>query len=308
MKRVLVTGACGFLGRNVAACFKKHGFEVSGLGHDHWGVERLEDYGIDQWIEADVNISSLKKIKQKLDCIVHCAGGSSVGNSIVSPMSEFQKTVNSAINVLEYTRIYQPEAKVIFPSSAAVYGEKEDKPIKESESLSPVSPYGFYKKMTEELCESYARNFNLSIAVIRFFSIYGIGLKKQLLWDACTKLSAGSKEVTFFGTGKETRDWLHIEDAVALIYLMSQVSERYTVVNGGGGGRKTVLDILLQIKKLLGTRAEVVMNGNRKQGDPVHYWADIEKLRYRGWRPRKSMENGLKEYVNWFQGDSRELA
>lgn len=301
MKRVLVTGACGFLGRHVAAHFKKHGYEVIGLGHGHWGVEGFEVHGIDQWIEADVTISSLTQVIKRLECIVHCAGGSSVGHSVVYPMAEFQKTVNSAICVLEYARIYQPGAKLIFPSSAAVYGEKRDEPIKESESLAPVSPYGFYKKITEELCESYFRNFGLSISVIRFFSIYGIGLKKQLLWDACTKLSAGTKEVTFFGTGRETRDWLHIDDAVALVYLMSQVSEKYTVVNGGSGERKTVLDILSQIKKFLGSPVEVVMNGNRKEGDPIHYWADIEELKKLGWQPQKHIEKGLEEYVNWFQ-------
>lgn len=304
MKRVLVTGACGFLGRHVAACFRKNGFNVSGLGHGHWGSASPKNHGIDQWILADVTMSSLKKLRKKFDCIIHCAGGSSVGYSVNFPMEEFQKTVNSAINVLEYTRIYQPEAKVIFPSSAAVYGEKRDEPLKESENLAPVSPYGFYKKITEELCESYARNFNISVSVIRFFSIYGTGLKKQLLWDACTRLSSGSKEAVFFGTGKETRDWLHIEDAVNLIYLMSQVNEGFRVVNGGSGERETVLKILLRLKKILDTEVEVVMNGNCKEGDPLHYWADIAKLRYLGWKPQKDLEIGLLEYVDWFQENS----
>ncbi len=305
MKRVLVTGAHGFLGRHTAAHFKKHGYEVIGIGHGFWKKENPENFGIDQWIEADVAIRSLAKITKKIDCVVHCAGGSSVGYSVAVPMLEFQKTVTSTINVLEYIRISQPAAKLIVPSSAAVYGEKEDEPIQELDSLKPVSPYGFYKKITEELCEAYAGNFNLSIVVIRFFSIYGNGLRKQLLWDACTKLSSNSRKVIFYGTGEETRDWLHVEDAVALIYLMSQVSDRYTIVNGGGGRRETVLDILVQIKKLLGTRSEIVMNGNRKEGDPLHYWADIAKLQHYGWRPQKNIGNGLEEYVNWFQEDKK---
>ncbi len=296
-----MTGAHGFLGRHAAAHFKKHGYEVIGIGHGSWEDESPDNFGIDQWIEADIDICSLSKIKKRIDCVVHCAGGSLVGPSLDRPFAEFHKTVTSAANVLEYIRVCQPAATLVFPSSAAVYGEKDDGPIKESESLSPVSPYGFYKKITEELCESYAGNFNLSVAVIRFFSLYGNGLKKQLLWDACTKLSSDSKEVAFLGTGKETRDWLHVDDAVALIYVMSQVGDGYVVVNGGGGKRKTVLDILLQVKKLLGTQAEIVMNGGRKKGDPLHYWADIASPMNYGWRPQKNIENGLKEYVHWFQ-------
>lgn len=307
MKRVLVTGACGFLGRNVAAFFKKNGFEVVGLGHGPWGSGHPEEYGINEWIEDDVSIVSLLKITKKLDCIIHCAGGSSVGHSVVAPMDEFQKTVNSAINILEYTRISQPGAKLVFPSSAAVYGEKGDEPIKESESLAPVSPYGFYKKITEELCESYGRNFNLSVSVIRFFSIYGIGLRKQLLWDACSKLSAGDKEVTFFGTGRETRDWLHIDDAVALIYLMSQTNGKNFIINGGSGKRKTVLDILIRLKKILGSSTEIIMNGSQKKGDPLHYWADIQHLHQLGWLPQKNLENGLEEYVKWYLADIKNM-
>lgn len=304
MKRVLVTGACGFLGRNVAAHFKKKGFEVVGLGYDHWGDDHPEDYGIDEWIEAEVNTEYLGKITEKLDCIIHCAGGSSVGYSVVAPLEEFEKTVNSAANILEYARTSQPETKLIFPSSAAVYGERRDQPIKETDSLAPVSPYGLYKKITEELCEAYCRNFGLSVSVIRFFSIYGNGLRKQLLWDACSKLSSGDKEVTFFGTGKETRDWLHIDDAVALIYVLSQDSKRYTVVNGGCGSRTTVLEILLHLKKMLGTPSDIVMNGSQKEGDPLHYWADLQTLQQWDWCPRKNIESGLEEYVRWFLQDS----
>lgn len=300
MKRVLVTGACGFLGRNVANFFKKNGYEVIGIGHGQWQQEDPESSGIDQWIGSEINNHNLSKIKNRIDCIVHCAGGSSVGHSVTAPLLEFQRTVTSTINVLEYIRIAQPSARVVFPSSAAVYGEKDDTPIIESAPLEPVSPYGFYKKISEELCESYSKNFNLSVSVIRFFSIYGIGLKKQLLWDACSKFSAGNEEVTFFGTGKETRDWVHIEDAVSLVYMASHICERYMIVNGGSGTRITVKEILVQLKQLLGTQAEIVMNGYRKTGDPIHYWANIEKQKCFGWKPQMKIEDGLAEYVKWY--------
>lgn len=300
MNRVLVTGAHGFLGRHVASYFKSNGYEVIGMGHGQWDSVNPDAYGIDQWIGAEIEYRSLSKITRKLDCVVHCAGGSSVGSSIMAPHVEFERTVSSTINVLEYIRIKQPSARLVLPSSAAVYGEVEDKQICESEPLAPVSPYGFYKKITEELCDSYSRNFNLSVSVIRYFSIYGVGLKRQLIWDACKKLSAGNQEAIFYGTGEETRDWINVGDAVALIYLAAHVCDKYIVVNGGSGNRMTVLDILKNIKILVGSRTKIIMNGEKKEGDPMYYWANIEKQQSYGWRLQKDLENGLKEFTRWF--------
>ncbi len=300
MKRVLVTGAHGFLGRHTAFHFKEYGYEVIGIGHGSWKNDNPEDFGIDQWIEADIDICSLSKIQKRIDCVVHCAGGSLVGPSLEHPLVEFHKTVTSAGNILEYIRLYQSGATLVFPSSAAVYGNKNDSPIYETESLHPVSPYGFYKKITEELCESYARNFDMPVAVIRFFSIYGNGLKKQLLWDACRKLSSTSKEVTFFGTGKETRDWLHIEDAVRLIYNLGQIHKGYAIYNGGSGHRQTNAQTINLLSELLGRKCQVRFNQEVRTGDPKHYWADIQKCRDLGLEPQKKIQNGLREYVDWF--------
>ena len=82
MKRILITGAYGFLGRHTAAIFKQQGCEVIGIGHGHWGFDKPGDYGIDEWIEADVDQAGLAHVTGRLDCVVHCAGGSSVGHSV----------------------------------------------------------------------------------------------------------------------------------------------------------------------------------------------------------------------------------
>ena len=93
MSRVLVTGACGFLGRHVASRFKTRGWTVIGIGHGK--VEKHDEITLDEWIEADVVLDSLSRITRPLNCIVHCAGGGSVGESILNPMQEFQRTVES---------------------------------------------------------------------------------------------------------------------------------------------------------------------------------------------------------------------
>jgi UDP-glucose 4-epimerase len=300
MNTVLITGAYGFLGRHTALLFKERGYRVIGMGHGHWDFEHPGDFGIDQWIETDIDFYSLAKIKEKIDCIVHCAGGSSVGYSVQYPLRDFHRTVTSSINILEYIRLHQPQVKFVYPSSAAVYGKKDNKPIREDDDLCPVSPYGFHKRIVEELCASYAANFGLSTAIVRFFSVYGPGLKKQLLWDACNKFSHPAEEVVFSGTGDETRDWIHVKDAAELIFCLAKSSGKYEIINGGVGETRTIRQILTCMAAMFEETLQVTFNQEYREGDPKHYWADISEAKKRGWQPVIGIEDGLREYVEWF--------
>ena len=127
------------------------------------------------------------------------------------PFADFQRTVGSTAALLEYIRVDCPGAALVYPSSAAVYGHAVQLPMQEDGPLRPVSPYGVHKKFAEDLIRSHCVMFGLRASIVRLFSIYGEGFRKQLLWDACRKLLAGERE--FFGIGDETRDWLHVDDA-----------------------------------------------------------------------------------------------
>lgn len=301
MNTVLITGAHGFIGRHTALLFKERGYRVIGMGHGHWDFELSWDFGIDQWIEADIDFYSLEKINEELGCVVHCAGGSSVGYSVQYPLRDFQRTVTSSINILEYIRLHQSQVKFVYPSSAAVYGKKDNKPIREDDDLCPVSPYGFHKRIVEELCSSYAANFGLSTAIVRFFSVYGPGLKKQLLWDACNKFSHPAEEVVFSGTGGETRDWIHVKDAAKLIFCLAKSSEKYEIINGGVGETRTIRQILTCMAAMFERNPQVKFNQKYREGDPKYYWADKAAAVRRGWHPVIGIEDGLREYVEWFR-------
>ncbi len=307
MPTVLITGAHGFLGRYSSFTFKKNNWRVIGIGHGHWGFETPANYGIDKWIEADINFYTLAEINEKLDCVVHCAGGSSVGYSVQYPLQDFNKTVTTSINLLEYIRIHQPQAKFIYPSSAAVYGKKNNTAICETDTLSPISPYGFHKKVVEELCASYSINFSLSIRIIRFFSIYGPGLKKQLLWDACNRLSSAKGDLLFFGTGLETRDWVHVKDAANLIFKLASIAApNIIILNGGTGKTRTTQQILNRLSTLFKNNTDIVFNNRSREGDPKHYQADISNTEKYNWNPKNNVEDGLKEYVQWFKRQKQE--
>ena len=302
---MLITGANGFLGRNVARYFKSCGFYIVGIGYGKWKTEKYEEYGIGKWVENEVNLENLKRINDDYEYIVHCAGGSSVRYSILDPIRDFIMTVNSTIAVLEYMKQFQPSKKLIYPSSAAVYGLKRNEEIKESEKMCPISPYGLHKKITEEICEYYANMYNLNIAIIRFFSIYGEGLKKQLLWDACNKMISNKNVIEFNGTGNEIRDWLNIKDAIGLIHKVLKKNKKFNILNGGTGIRTKNREILSMISKHYGSLKKIEFNNYKREGDPRYYLASIERVLKLKWSPSISVEKGVAEYVQWFKNRSK---
>lgn len=297
--KVLITGAFGFFGRNIAFQFKKSGFEVVGMGHGKWHSDEFRKWGIDQWFETTITIQALSNININFDIIIHCAGSGSVGFSYDKPFEDFQKSVDSTLALLEYIRLQNPKCKFIYPSSPAVQGNIGDIPIEERMNALPISPYGFHKKIAEDLCLSYYKNFHISISVIRFFSIYGPGLQKQFLWDACQKIHQYD-EVIFFGTGNETRDWIHVTDATSLILAVSKNFDGYHVINGGSGAATKIKDVVFLLSECMNKNVKVSFNGQAKVGDPKYFLADTTKAFSIGWMPNIKIEDGIKEYVGYF--------
>jgi UDP-glucose 4-epimerase len=298
---ILITGAYGFLGRYVAKEFKKQGNDVSGIGHGKWDLEEYTKWGLDIWYESTITLDALLSINKKFDVIVHCGGSGSVALTHGNPYKDFQKSVQSTLALLEYIRIQASGCKFIYPSSPAVQGNLGDVQISEDMEAFPVSQYGSYKKIAEDICRSYHNNYGITVGIVRLFSIYGEGLRKQLLWDACKKIQHTDCSAKFFGSGKETRDWLHVSDAAKLIFNFSQTLSSYHVVNGGSGIKTKICDILELLQSHFNKPVKIEFNGEIKPGDPVNYWADNKRANALGWKPIITLDEGLKEYVNFFK-------
>ncbi len=285
-KVALVTGAAGFIGGKVRLALIADGYEVVGAG-------RSTPF-------AELSLAQLSSLAAPPSLIVHCAGGSSVGQSVEAPLADFAKTVPPLAEVLEYLRTRAAGGRLVLLSSAAVYGSAPIQPIPEEAPLAPVSPYGWHKRICEELCLSYARNFGVSSAIVRLFSVYGPGLRKQLLWDACKKALSGERR--FQGTGEELRDWLHIDDATALILTAAGVaSPQVPIVNGGTGAATSVASVVGQLFSALAAGAPEFVGGIGRAGDPQKYLADISRARSFGWAPHVDVSSGISEYARWFR-------
>jgi UDP-glucose 4-epimerase len=298
-KSALVTGARGAIGRYVSRALASEGWIVAGIGRGQWEPSAAASWGVQTWHEADLSYDKLVGLNLRPNLIVHCAGSGAVGASVAAPYDDFARTVGATAAILEFIRVNCPEAVLVYPSSAAVYGIADHLPIAEASALHPASPYGVHKLCAEDLIAGHARLFHIRAAVVRLFSIYGEYFRKQILWDACNRIAADAN--TFFGTGRETRDFLHVSDAARLILTSAaHASTDCPIVNGGSGTSVSIEQLLVHLFELFGRKGRPHFSGAQRDGDPQHYQADISKARAWGWAPNIALDEGLRRYVTWY--------
>jgi UDP-glucose 4-epimerase len=286
----------------VAKVFSQSGWLVTGVGHGTWSGEEFRHWGLSAWHASDITFEALLASGGEPDVVVHCAGSGHVGFSLTHPLQDFQRNVDTTAAVLEFVRTRAPRAMMLMTSSAAVYGDAAQGPISEDAEARPLSPYGMHKKIAEHLCASYAHSFGLRTVVLRLFSVYGPGLRKQLLWDACNRLKTEAPE--FSGTGGELRDWLHVSDAAALILAVAGAGgATHAVLNGGTGAGTAVSEVLAELAAVLGTPA-ARFSGKLRPGDPSSLVADASRARALGWRPHYDWRRGIREYADCFRSTS----
>jgi UDP-glucose 4-epimerase len=299
----LVTGAQGTIGHYVALRLTRQGYTVLGLGHANAHPLAIPVGTHLTLIEGDVTLATLRALPLLPSVIVHCAGGSAVGAAIANPHLDFMRTVASTADILEFIRTECPSAKLVYPSSAAVYGSTDRLPMRTTDPVQPTSTYGTHKLLAEQLVQDRARHCGIHAVIVRLFSVYGEGFRKQLLWDACQKIAAG--RVEFFGTGDESRDWLHVSDTAELIhYAIAHASTACPVANGASGHRTTVRDILDTLIRELSPDASPRFCGTIRPGDPLHFHADIQVALDWGWHPTVPWPEGIRRYAAWFRKES----
>ncbi len=270
MSLALVTGAAGAIGGHVARQLQASGTDVVGLGHG----TLPDSTALAGWINGDISAETLVILAERYgrpDRIFHLAGGSSVGPSLAAPLEDFHRTVGATASLLEWMRLNAPEAALVMASSAAVYGDAAQVPIGDDAARAPLSPYGVHKSMMEMAADSWAGNFDLRVAAVRLFSVYGPGLEKQLAWEVLKRLQRGERRFSLGGTGAETRDWLHIADAARLLIEAAELaSPQAPCMNGCTGTPLSVRETVTALAQGFGAEVELHFNGQRRAGDPLH--------------------------------------
>lgn len=231
--------------------------------------------------------------------VVHASGPSSVPASLADPAGDFANSVPVLLNVLEAVRRHAPACRIVFLSSAAVYGNPAGLPVDEAAATAPISPYGHHKLMCESLLKEFYAVYALQSCAVRIFSAYGQGLRRQVLWDICWQ-ALTQPVVKLMGSGAESRDFVHAEDIaqgiMAVIARANFDAQAYNLATGV----ETRIDALAQLLiGALGKRIAVEFTGVARTGDPARWRANIDRLCALGYVPKMTIQEGAAAYAQW---------
>lgn len=296
---MVITGVNGFLGKSAKKYFEKE-YDITGidLAAKYSGGEDGLSYYQCNMSQETAELSSIFTSVQP-DVVLHCAGSANVGASVVNPMADLDGNLHSLYQLLLALKSFEKRPKIIFFSSAGVYGNPKRLPIRESDVPAPISPYGIHKLMAEQLCNYYNRVHGYRIRSVRIFSAYGSGLRKQLLWDIYQKYQNTGK-INLFGTGAETRDFIHVSDILRALELILAYEGTEEIFNVANGEEVSIRELAETYAGILGESAGIVtFNGETKPGDPKNWRADISLLKKLGYEKKMELAEGISDYVNW---------
>ena len=307
--RLLVTGAAGFIGHHLCRLLLSRGYEVWGLDNlsrgDPARIGALERMGM-RFIKADIrNPEDVRSAirEAKPEAIAHLAALISVSESLEKP--DLYRAVNAVgtRNLVSAANSFDVH-RIVYASSAAVYGNPAYLPIDEEHPTNPLSPYGETKLEGERCVLEEFRGDGRGIA-LRLFNVYGLGQNPEyagVITRFMERLSAGEPPV-IFGDGEQTRDFVYVADvAEAFLRALTCDSAEPQVFNIGSGKSVKVIDLARLMISLFELDLEPVHTDPRP-GDIRHSCADISRARkVLGWRPRTSLESGLRELLSELRG------
>lgn len=300
---VLITGAAGFLGTHLADLCSESGARLIGL--DVNPPQRPDIWHDFHRIPCESPDLAQILGKRKISTVFHLAGSASVPASVQKPLHDFSSFVPGTANLGLCVARAQRECTLVLFSSAAVYGNPASLPVHESAAIRPISPYGVHKAIGESLLEHYASLYDFPVRIIRIFSAYGPGLRKQLIWDICEKALAAVKSasghIDLFGTGLETRDFIHARDVARAALHVSSLPANHpgTIFNVASGIETRIADVAHKIVGRIDPALKVAFSGTIRPGDPCHWRADISKLRSVGFEHTTLLDDGVREVVEW---------
>ena len=306
--RLLVTGGAGFIGSHLVDRLVEEGNCVcvldnflTGKMKNLAGVLGSKNLEI---VRADVRRipSSLIRKLRTVDAVCHLAAVTDIQESIKNPILTSDVNLMGTLKALETARKLKAE-RVVFASSAAVYGMIEGFPVTEDSSIAPISPYGASKAASELYCRAFEENHGIKAVSLRYFNVYG---PRQVSGQYSGVVSIFARRLlrrqplTIFEDGSQSRDFVYVKDVVDATIRALQGSFQSRVFNIASGTETRVLDLAGVMQELVERRSELKYRP-RRTGDLHRGVADITKAHEElGFSPRTSLRDGLSETIRWY--------
>lgn len=312
-KKILVTGAVGFIGSHLTEKLLYEGYQVVGLDNfnsyynpeiKHCNIRNFINNKNFKLITGDIRDTGLlEKIfsEHTFYKVIHLAAQPGVRLSVTHPQLYIDINISGTLNMLNICRDNHVRG-LIFASSSSIYGSS-DIPVKEEGVYNPLSPYGVSKKTGELLCYTYNKLYKLPIVILRFFTVYGPRQRPDMaIYKFAESISKG-KEITLYGDGSTKRDYTYISNIVEGIYSSLRLHNKFEIINLGNAKPTKLNKVITLLEKNLKKKA-LMKHLPEQAGDPTSTNADIRKARkLLNYHPTVSIENGIKSFIEWYKNE-----
>ena len=305
MAKILVTGGAGYIGSHTVKKLGEAGYDV--IVYDNLSTGSADAVLYGKLVVGELSDrENLARVfaRDRFDAVLHFAANISVPESLTKPLTYYHNNTCNVVNLLQYCERFGVN-KLVFSSTAAVYGEIQEYPVRETSPTLPINPYGWSKLMSERIIRDYALASGLKYVILRYFNVAGadssgkigqMGKKAaHLIKVGCDAALGIRPYVSIFGTdyptadGTGIRDYIHIEDLAtahvdALAYLEREANSQ--ILNCGYGNGYSVRQVLSKIREISGVDFPIVET-HRRKGDPACVVASGDKIRQvLGWQPQ----------------------
>ena len=309
MRKILLTGAAGFIGSKVSGMLLEEGYNVIGVDNlnDYydkrlklWHLNSLKKNNNFKFYQVDIeNYGDLKLIFQACcpEAVINLAARAGVRYSLKNPFIYLSTNAGGCLNLLELCRQYKVPKFILASTSSLYAGQKM--PFKEDLTVNtPISPYAASKKAAESMSYTYHFLYGLDVTIVRYFTVYGPAGRPDMSIFRFIKWIMEGTPLEVFGDGSQERDFTYVDD-IARGTIKALKPLRYEIINLGNNCPHGLSVAINLIEKYTGKKAKFEYKEFHK-ADMKATWADIYKAKkLLGWQPRVSLEKGIKETVEW---------
>ena len=307
MKKVLVTGAAGFIGSQLCDRLQRQGLEVKGLDNfnNHLYTpslkrDRMVHFGIDIWgcdLRDELKVEALLRDFQP-DTIIHLAAMAGVRDSLGKEKSYHQNNIDATQNIIDVCKEHLPDTRIVYASTSCVYAGSPVPWVEGKETGKQLNAYGYTKWANE--CQMQSSGLNT--VGLRFFTVYGPWGRPDMALFDFTKNILDEQEITVYNYGDMKRDFTYVEDILdgIEIVLGNTDIESGEIFNIGRGEQVALMDFINEIEK--NTGKEAIKNlAPKHPADTLETWSDTTKLEALGYQPKVSIAEGVERFYEWYK-------